>query len=96
MACSAAMFNRLKAMMELRMCVPICQLLICMTYSLSANSRLAINDNVARGNTARPSFSTGLLSVANNNSRATREEIIDAVLNRLKLKSFCCWKVLRV
>ncbi len=51
---------------------------------------------VARGKIASPSFSTGLLSDARSSKSATNDEIIDAVLNKLKLRLFCCRKILKM
>ena len=95
-ACKAAIFNRLKAMMELRICTPICQLLMCIACALSGYSKAANSVSVASGSMIKPSFSTGFLRVASNNKKATSDEISDAVLNRLKLKFSCCWKMLKV
>ena len=83
-------------MIELSICTFICQLFICRISSLS--EKINVDDRVmmASGKMARPSFSTGLLSDARSSNNATRDEMIDAVLNKLKLRLFCCRNRLKV
>ncbi len=95
-ACNAAIFNRLNAMMELSMWVLICQLFIGITSILSGNINVDSRVRIASGKMASPSFSTGLLSDASSNSNATNDEMIEAVLNKLKLRLVCCWNILKV
>ena len=95
-ACNAAIFNRLKAMMELSMCALICQLLIWTISSLSGNINVDSRVKMASGKTASPSFSTGLLRDASNSKNATKDEMIDAVLNKLKLRLACCRNIAKV
>ena len=95
-ACNAAIFNKLNAMMELSMWVLICQLFIWITSILSGNINVDSRVRIASGKMASPSFSTGLLSDASNNKNATKDEMIEAVLNKLKLRLVCCWNILKV
>ncbi len=92
-ACNAAIFNRLNAMMELSMWVLICQLFIWIISIWSGNNNVDSKVMMASGKIASPSFSTGLLSDASRSKNATKDEMIDAVLNKLKLKLVCCWNI---
>ena len=95
-ACNAAIFNRLNAMMELSMWTLICQLLIWTISSLSGNSNVDSSVTMASGKTTSPSFSTGLLSVASSSKNATNDEMIEAVLNKLKLRLAGCRNIAKV
>ncbi|OYV19057.1 MAG: hypothetical protein CG438_904, partial [Methylococcaceae bacterium NSP1-1] len=82
--------------MDVRIWVLMAQLYLDTSCVLSPKLSSNASMTAAMGNSAIPSFSTGLLSAAINKSRATIMATNELVLKKLKLKPLFWWKTMAV